>query len=293
MLEVHCQAHTFHAAPPRCRRPMRTTSDTSSTHPARCEQHPHHLTNFLKVKFALQASFAKQPEVALQVQVTDPKALERIRQEEMDISMRRIRKILDAGANVILTTKGIDDFCLKAFVEAGCIACRRVDKGDMKRIARATGAQVRIVFSSMLELRMRHTCAASRLASGAKGTSHARPARRCALALCICLWSARPFRSAAASKRGHEAQRVRDWHASVQLVCSPDTHYARNQKLDYMHATVVLNLPFVFSAVTSSAAGCLAALQHTSALHLAPVCICIMKRRLLRPATRCASAREP
>lgn len=77
---------------------------------------------------------------ALQVQVTDPKALERIRQEEMDISMRRINKILAAGANVVLTTKGIDDFCLKAFVEAGCLACRRVPKDDLKRIARATGA---------------------------------------------------------------------------------------------------------------------------------------------------------
>ena len=83
---------------------------------------------------------------ALQVQVTDPKALERIRQEEMDISMRRINKILEAGANVVLTTKGIDDFCLKAFVEAGCLACRRVPKDDLKRIARATGAHHATVY---------------------------------------------------------------------------------------------------------------------------------------------------
>jgi T-complex protein 1 subunit alpha len=76
----------------------------------------------------------------VQVQVNNPQALEQIRQEEMEISMRRVRKILDAGANVVLTTKGIDDFCLKAFVDAGCIACRRVPKDDMKRIARATGA---------------------------------------------------------------------------------------------------------------------------------------------------------
>jgi len=31
-------------------------------------------------------------------------------------------KILDAGARVILTTKGIDDLCLKYFVEAGAMA---------------------------------------------------------------------------------------------------------------------------------------------------------------------------
>ena len=56
--------------------------------------------------------------------------------------MRRIRKVLAAGANVVLTTKGIDDFCLKAFVDAGCIACRRVPSDDMKRIAKATGARL-------------------------------------------------------------------------------------------------------------------------------------------------------
>ena len=32
--------------------------------------------------------------------------------------------MLEAGANVILTTKGIDDMALKYFVEAGALACR-------------------------------------------------------------------------------------------------------------------------------------------------------------------------
>jgi T-complex protein 1 subunit alpha len=41
---------------------------------------------------------------------------------------------------VILTTKGIDDTCLKYFVEAGAIAARRVKKEDLVRLARATGA---------------------------------------------------------------------------------------------------------------------------------------------------------
>ena len=47
--------------------------------------------------------------------------------------------ILATGATVIMTTKGIDDLCLKLFVEAGAMAVRRVKKEDMKRIARATG----------------------------------------------------------------------------------------------------------------------------------------------------------
>ncbi|KAG1666239.1 hypothetical protein FOA52_011541 [Chlamydomonas sp. UWO 241] len=87
--------------------------------------------------------------MGVQILVTDPKELERIREREFDITKERIMKMIDAGANVILTTKGIDDMSLKYFVEANCIACRRVPKDDLKRIARATGAQVVVALADM------------------------------------------------------------------------------------------------------------------------------------------------
>ena len=68
----------------------------------------------------------------MQVLVSDPKELDKIREREFDITKERIEKILGAGANVILTTKGIDDMSLKYFVEAGAIACRRVPKEDLR-----------------------------------------------------------------------------------------------------------------------------------------------------------------
>lgn len=46
-----------------------------------------------------------------------------------------------SGANVILTTGGIDDMCLKYFVDVGAMAVRRVLKRDLKRIAKATGGK--------------------------------------------------------------------------------------------------------------------------------------------------------
>ena len=58
-------------------------------------------------------------------------------------------KIIGAGANVILTTKGIDDVANKYLVENGCIGIRRVDKRDMRKIAKATGGNfifLRIIF---------------------------------------------------------------------------------------------------------------------------------------------------
>ena len=70
--------------------------------------------------------------LALQVLVTDPAELEKIRERESSLTKERIHKILASGANVVLTTKGIDDMSLKYFVEAGVIGCRRVSKEDMR-----------------------------------------------------------------------------------------------------------------------------------------------------------------
>ncbi|XP_002741985.1 T-complex protein 1 subunit alpha-like [Saccoglossus kowalevskii] len=78
--------------------------------------------------------------LGVHVIVDDPEKLDAIRQRESDITKERIQKILSAGANVILTTGGIDDLCLKYFVEAGAMGVRRCKKQDLKRIAKATGA---------------------------------------------------------------------------------------------------------------------------------------------------------
>jgi len=67
----------------------------------------------------------------------------------MDICKDRCQKIIDAGANVVLCSRGIDDFALKYFVENNVIAVRRVKKGDLKRIAKSSGAKVVISLADM------------------------------------------------------------------------------------------------------------------------------------------------
>jgi T-complex protein 1 subunit alpha len=78
--------------------------------------------------------------LGIQIVVDDPNKLDAIRERESDITKEMIKKILNAGANVVLTTGGIDDLCLKYFVEAGAMAVRRCKKNDLKRIAKSTGA---------------------------------------------------------------------------------------------------------------------------------------------------------
>ena len=81
-------------------------------------------------------------QMGIQVLVKDAKNLELIRQRELEITRERIQKILSAGAKVVFATKAIDDFALKYFVEAGAIAIRRVDKKDIRKIAKQSGAEV-------------------------------------------------------------------------------------------------------------------------------------------------------
>lgn len=81
-------------------------------------------------------------QMGIQVLVQDPENLEKIRMREMDVTRERIKKIIDSGANVVLCSKGIDDFALKYFVEHNIIAIRRVKKGDLRRIANCTGAKI-------------------------------------------------------------------------------------------------------------------------------------------------------
>jgi len=85
--------------------------------------------NLMKTRMAL----------GVHIIIDDPDQLEEIRKRESDITVERIKKILDAGANVVLTTKGIDDMCMKYFIEAGAMAVRRCKKEDLRRIAKATG----------------------------------------------------------------------------------------------------------------------------------------------------------
>lgn len=87
--------------------------------------------------------------LGVQLLIEDPEKLEDMRKRESDITKERIEKILATGANVILVSGGIDDLCLKYFVEAKAMAVRRCKQVDLKRIAKATGATLTMNMSNL------------------------------------------------------------------------------------------------------------------------------------------------
>lgn len=98
----------------------------------------------------LDMNFQKERmKLGVQITVDDPKQLEQIRERETGMVIERIEMILKAGANVVLTTKGIDDMCLKLFIERGAMAVRRCKKEDLRRIAKATGATLLSTLSDL------------------------------------------------------------------------------------------------------------------------------------------------
>lgn len=87
--------------------------------------------------------------MGISVLIENPEELNKTQEKELDITRDRIKAVLAAGANVVLTTKGIDDAALKYFVEAGAIAVRRVSERDINRIAKATGATVQVAMADL------------------------------------------------------------------------------------------------------------------------------------------------
>lgn len=106
-----------------------------------CEGMPKKIEN-AKIAFIDFSIQKAKMYMGVQVLIEDPEQLSAVRERESDITKERIEKILASGANVILSSGGIDDLCLKYFVEGGAMAVRRVKKVDLKRIARATGGSV-------------------------------------------------------------------------------------------------------------------------------------------------------
>lgn len=108
-------------------------------------------TRIVDAKIAVLDMNLQKERMKLGVQITvdDPQQLEQIRAREAGMVIERVEMILKAGANVILTTKGIDDLVLKLFVEHGAMAVRRCKKEDLRRIARATGATLLSTLSDL------------------------------------------------------------------------------------------------------------------------------------------------
>ncbi len=84
----------------------------------------------------------KETEIDTEVKITDTDQVQQFLDEEEKNIREMVEKLEDVGANVLLCQKGIDDLAQHHLAKKGIFALRRVKKSDMKKLSKATGANI-------------------------------------------------------------------------------------------------------------------------------------------------------
>ena len=84
----------------------------------------------------------KETETDAKIEITSPDQLQAFLDQEEAMLRKMVASIKDAGANVVMCQKGIDDMAQHFLSKEGIAAVRRVKKSDMDSLARATGGSV-------------------------------------------------------------------------------------------------------------------------------------------------------
>ena len=77
-----------------------------------------------------------------EIQITRPNDIQSYKQQEMQMIKSKIEHIIDSGANVVISRKGINTFAQHILTQAGIISVRRVKENDLLWLAKATGASI-------------------------------------------------------------------------------------------------------------------------------------------------------
>ncbi|MEM4035907.1 MAG: thermosome subunit beta, partial [Fervidicoccaceae archaeon] len=80
----------------------------------------------------------EKPEIDAEIRISDPTQMRRFLEEEERILRSMVDKIAEAGANVVICQKGIDDVAQHFLAKRGILAVRRVKRSDMEKLERAT-----------------------------------------------------------------------------------------------------------------------------------------------------------
>ena len=91
----------------------------------------------------------KNPEGDTKINITSPDQIQAFIEQEEKLLKNMVEKIKKSGANVIFCQKGIDDTVQYYLSKEKIMAVRRVNKSDMEKISKATGARI---VSSLNEL---------------------------------------------------------------------------------------------------------------------------------------------
>ena len=100
-----------------------------------------------KIENAKIALFAaslevKKTEFDAQIQITNPESMTAFLAEEENTMKAIVEKIKEVGANVVFSSKGVDELVQHYLAKAGILGYRRLKQSDLEAIAKATGGSI-------------------------------------------------------------------------------------------------------------------------------------------------------
>lgn len=84
----------------------------------------------------------RSPEREAKISISTPEQLQNFITAEEIALKEMTQKIVSSGARVVFCQKGIDDVAQYYLSKSGIMACRRVSKSDMERLAKATSGKI-------------------------------------------------------------------------------------------------------------------------------------------------------
>ena len=88
--------------------------------------------------------------IGIQVESKKTENVHNIIKKELDFLISLTNQILQSGANIIFTTKGIDDLASKLIAKNGAIGVRRVALENLKKVSNACGGKISIFCSKKI-----------------------------------------------------------------------------------------------------------------------------------------------
>ncbi|MCZ6583483.1 MAG: thermosome subunit alpha [Thaumarchaeota archaeon] len=100
-------------------------------------------TSIENAKILLTNDFLEnmRPKTEDQITITTPEQMSLFHKEIANNIISKVKKIVECGANVVISRKGIDNIAQEALAKAGIISMRRVKSNDLWWVEKATGAK--------------------------------------------------------------------------------------------------------------------------------------------------------
>ena len=115
-------------------------------------------TKIQKAKIALvnAALEVEKTEMSAEIRISDPTQMQMFLEEENRMLKEMVNKLHNAGTNVLICQKGIDDISQHYLAKHGILAVRRVKESDMTKLAKATGGRITTNLDDITEKDLGH-----------------------------------------------------------------------------------------------------------------------------------------